>query len=333
MAEPADSADDRRARARNARLRWHAANPNYRAEYNAKNRPRLLEQKREAEKKRLARVHADRDRRVKARERARQWATEHPEKARAQRQRYRERHPERVKATDRASYARHRDARTAAAREYRERNPERTAAAARRWQQENRQQLTAYQRDYRSQNVDVYERTLAANRDARRRDRRLKTLGLPAKRVRRTKVAERIRNDQAATAFFTRLRGPAERRRILAQYEPTPPELIAEWQQRSRLGKQRAAALERFPQRLEDYHAKHGERLREEVRMDSTARTLRGAEPLAIDDEVNRRALEAVWRATAGLGRPTPGTPRKSTDPSRRRRGTTPGPRDLGRDR
>lgn len=314
-------------------MRWVAANPNYRAEYEQQHRPRILEQKRDAEKRRKLRLHAAQERRVKARQRAKRWAVENPEKTRAQRQRYRERHPERVKASERAYAARNREARTAAARDYRERNPERTAAAAQRWQQQNRDQLTAYQRDYRSQNPAVYERTLASNRDARRRDRRLKALGLPGKRVRRTKVAERIRNDQAATAFFTRLRGPDERRRILAQYQSTPPELVAEWQRRSRLGKQRAAALERFPQRLEKYHAKHGDRLREEVRMDSTARTLRGAAPLAIDDEVNRRALEAVWRATAGLGRPVPGTPRKPSEPSRRRRGTTHDPRDLGRSR
>lgn len=333
MAVSDASDDERRARAHDARVRWVAANPNYRAEYEQRHRPRILEQKRDAEKRRTMRVNAEQQRRVKARERARRWAAENPEKSRAQRQRYRERHPERANASARAYAARNREARTAAARDYGERNPERTAAAARRWQQQNRDHLTAYQRDYRSRNPEVYERTLASNREARKRDRRLNALGLSAKRVRRTKIAERIRNDQAATAFFTRLRGPDERRRILEQYEATPPELIAEWQHRSRLGKQRAAALERFPKRLEDYHARHGERLREEVRMDSTARTLRGAPPLAIDDEVNRRAIQAVWQATAGLGRPVPETPHKPSEPPRRRRDRTHGPRDLGRGR
>lgn len=276
----------------------------YRAAYNAQNRDKVLQGKRDAARRQSERRRNERERRKRVRERARRWSQDNPDKTREYRQRYREQHPDKVRQWERAYYHRNSESRRAAAREWAERNPEHKAEGMRRWQQANREPLREYQRRYRAENPEVYERAKAASREAARRARRLKELGLPPKRVRRVKAADRLRNDQTATDFFTRQRSPVERPRIMHDYQPTPPELLADWKRRSALARVRSDAMARFPRQLEEYQRKHGERLRDEARLDSTARTLRGAPPLDLDAEVHRRAFEAVWRGTAGLGKP-----------------------------
>lgn len=230
-------------------------------------------------------------RRVLDRDRASLWAREHPE-----RQRQRERvkawadaHPGRVRETQRASYERNKERYRERMRAWEDAHVEQRRRQGKKDRERNRDHRAELQRTYR-QDPEINARVLQANRERRALIRRLEKAGLPPKSVHPATAAERRRNEQGATEFFTRRRIGEERRRIRKEYLPTPPELIERWERRSQRVRERRKELEA----VKRYVARHGDRLREEATLDSRAREVRGATTLDIDAEVLLRAQEAV---------------------------------------
>ncbi|MGC5225191.1 hypothetical protein ACPW96_21690 [Micromonospora sp. DT81.3] len=251
-------------------------------EVRAKNREYMRQQ---ADKRRRAAVQ-----REKARERERRWAQQHPEQKRASIQRWKEAHPEKGAEYSRRYYERNREAVLARARDRRDANPKKVAAAARDWQQRNREHLTEWQRQYRTK-PDAYARILESNRENKKLQRRLRSAGLPAKRVTRLPAHERRANEQEAHSFFERRRAADERKRMIADYEALDPHELEQLRRRSILARRRFEQLDRFGPAV-DRFSQRADELREDARMDSLAGQLRGKLPLDLDAEVRQRVFD-----------------------------------------
>lgn len=267
---------------------WKAANPDRAREHNRVSMRRAYQRRKAAERRRQAareRYAANRDR---ERERSRQYRINNPDRMREYKQRFRERHPERVAEQNRRSN-----------RAWRDRNADRL-------RETNKDRATVR----RQEDPDAYRRWYAANREQQRaRGReasrlrsRLKKLGLPPRRIHRVYAADKRANAAAADAFFTR--PPARTGPVITGGDPAalhPERLDARRRVMEKMtagyAKRRAAdaALLRLPGHVETHRARHGVRVREEVRMDSIARQLRGKPPLDIDNETDRR----IWRTVA----------------------------------
>lgn len=264
----------------------------YAEKYNEENRDQVLRAKREYMRERSRRMRAEEERRQKSRERARQWTAANPERRRATVQRFHEAHPEKTAEYSRRYYERHRESRLAKGREYRDRNPEKVRGAVRDWQQRNREHLTEWQRQYRAENPDVYERVLQSNRESKRLARRLKALGLPAKRARRSPAAQRRVHEGEAREFFERDRAAAARKRVMGEYTPLDQAALEAWRSRSPLARRRDAELSRFRRQLATGADRVAE-IREEVRMDAVARHLRG-DSIDAPAELRQRVFDAA---------------------------------------
>ena len=95
------------------------------------------------------------------------------------------------------------------------------------------------------------------------------------------------------------VRGPLDagwRADAKANFEPTPPHLLAAWALDSARAQTRLTRDERR-EMFAGYLAKHGEKLRAEVTLDSRARILRGAAPFDVEKEVRSRAADALNQA------------------------------------
>jgi len=144
--------------------------------------------------------------------------------------------------------------------------------------------------------------------ERRRRERRRHQLGLPPRRAHRATINEREANGSAAHAFFSRRRGAGEIRLLReGQAEVRAAASLASdalWGQElaariraDATGPARAAAAVN-----ELLATEVGTRLREEVKMDSIARRVRGAEPYPdAGAEVRRRALNAITARRAAI--------------------------------
>ncbi|MBS0475779.1 MAG: hypothetical protein JSR28_11660 [Proteobacteria bacterium] len=264
----------------------------YRAKYHAENRDEVNRKNREYMRERSRRMRAQKERREKDRERVRRWTEANRERKRESIRRWREAHPEKTAEYSRRYYERNRDAVLARARQRRDESPEKVKAAARDWQQRNREHLSEWQRQHRAENPDAYARSLKSNRDAKRLTRRLTSLGLPAKRVRRVPAAERRAHEAESREFFERERAASARKRLMAEYVPMDRVALDAWSSRSPLARRRDAQLSRFRRQL-GVGAGRVPAIREEVRMDAVARRLRG-DRLDAAAELRQRVFDAA---------------------------------------
>lgn len=263
----------------------------YRAKYHTENRDEVNRKNREYARERARSMRAQQQRREKDRERVRRWTEANRERKRESIRRWQAAHPEKTAEYSRRYYERNRDAVLARARQRRDQSPEKVKAAARDWQQRNRDHLTEWQRQYREENPDVYARSLKSNRDSKRLARRLTSLGLPAKRVRRTPAAERRTHEAESREFFERQRAARARGRVMAEYTPLDQASLEAWRARSPLARRRDAQLSRFRRQLASGAARVSV-IREEVRMDAIARRMRG-DSLDAAAELRQRVFDA----------------------------------------
>lgn len=235
------------------------------------------------------------------RERGRRFRREHPEKVAEYKQRFRERHPERFAEQSRRG-----------SQNWRDRNADVAREKARLHAAERRQADPEKFRAWYHANL---ERERARGREASRLRTKLKALGLPPRSVGKVYAAEKRANTVAADKFFERrrtagnlaqlrdelktVRGPLDagwRADAKANFEPTPPHLLAAWALDSARAQTRLTRDERR-EMFAGYLAKHGEKLRAEVTLDSRARILRGAAPFDVEKEVRSRAADALNQA------------------------------------
>jgi hypothetical protein len=239
-----------------------------------------------------ARVEA---RRAGGRERAKEWRKANPERHRANRDAWHAAHPERTREIQRESHERNKDRYRERNTAYRDAHETEQKHAAAQWRERNRERRAEWQRQYRM-DPEINARALEANRERKRLNRRLEQAGLPPKSVHPSTAKERRTNEAAAGEFFTRPRTSEERRRIRTEYVPAPAEELRRWKEQSASARNRRRDLEA----VKRYLATHKlDRVREEVRMDSVARVIRGGEPLDVETEVERRVREAVLRERA----------------------------------
>lgn len=302
------SPEERAARNALSRDRWRERNPNY---------GRLWKQANPDKHRASSRATARRAQRKRVRnQKARQRYSENPEPHRERGRRFRREHPEKV-----AEYKRR----------FREKHPERAAEQARRgaqnWRDRNadlaREKARVRAAERRQADPEKFrawyqanlERERARGREASQLRSRLKALGLPPRSVGKVYAAEKRANVAAADEFFERRRTAGDvaqlheelkpARAILdaawradakANFEPTPPHLLAAWARDSALAKARLTPDERR-EIFAGYLAKHGAKLRDEATLDSRARVLRGAPPLDVEKEVKQRAAAALNEA------------------------------------
>ncbi len=284
-AQPSD--EERAARLAAQRKAWNDAHPTYYAEYRERNREDIRRKNRERERDRAQREREEKARRQKGIDRARAWAAEHPEERQQARERYKQKHPETYKQAQRDYYHRNRDAiaerrraREAAdpakANEARRRAVDRARAAGRdpAWSPTPDQRATYRERE----------------NETRRLQRRRARVGLPERRLHRVLAPERRHNDAAADAFFAQKRTGEDIARIKDQDEPTPPDLVHAWHERS---ENRRVAREILAI-AEEYFADHELELRARVAEISRTRFRAGLLPLDVYTEPRRRALEVA---------------------------------------
>lgn len=350
------SSEERAARLAASRKSWNERNPDYQRRWREANPERHRAH---------SRATARRAKRRKNRnEQARQKYRENPEPHRERGRKFRQEHPEKV-----AEYQRR----------YRERNPDRVAEQARRgsqrWRDKNataeRERMRIEAAKRREANPDLFrswyqenlERERARGREASRLRSRLKALGLPPRRIQKVYANEKRANAREADTFFARRRSkphvaqlrderlvPAKK--MLAawaadtkqRFEPTPPHLLAAWARDSALAKARLHPAERR-EIFAGYLSKHGDKLRQDVVLDSRARELRGAPPLDIEKEVRQRAAEALnaaerarleriaARAMASFGVPASAAVEQRNPPAKTQVPTTIRPKAQNRER
>jgi len=298
------SPEERAARNALSRQRWREANPDYGRLWKQANPEKHRAYSRATAHRKQRRLRRNENARAKYREdpephreRGRRFRLEHPEKVAEYQRRYRDKHPDRVADQSRRATQKWRDTNALTARE-----KDRSAAASRR--EANPDQF----RDWYNANL---ERERARSRDASRLRSRLKALGLPPRKMTKVYAADKRANTAAADKFFERRRSAADvaaarrpsmphdaalRAGAKERFEPTPPHLLAAWARDSALARARLTVDQRRDL-FAGYLVKHGAQLREEIRMDSRARVLRGAPPLDAERELRSRASAALNEA------------------------------------
>lgn len=284
---------------------WNEANPDRRRELNRLSMGRQAERARRRNAKNAkARIwHAEN--REQERSRSAAFRRERPEKVRQYQRTYKERHPERYRANAAEARRRYVDKNAEAVRE-------KGRLAAARHREANPEAL----RERYNNNLEA-ER--ARSREVARRRRRLEKLGLPPRRIQRVYAGDRRANSAAADEFFARVRSVKERGRIAADlpYEasnipasvgqarrtyfnapdPMPevsPRILALNRLKVQMDRQTQEVLQGRPRLLDTQRHRHEARLREEIRMDSIARQLRGRPPLKAGIELEQRLAAEV---------------------------------------
>lgn len=283
--------EEQRQRRRLSREKYKAADPE-----------RARWQRRESQRRGYARLKAERAHRERARERVRAWAAANPERVRQRQRGWSGKNPERVREHKRNYYHRNREIRRAASRDQNARRRQDPAERekARLYQVEHREHRNLQQNERRS-TPGAREKHNREQNERRARERRRRELGLPPRPMHRATINERARNAAAAEEFFTRKRNARELRILgeeLAEVH-TESALGSEARRRANLAARIRADAER-PARIAAAVSRlletgDGIRLKEAVRMDSIARTLRGKGPYPdLDVEVRRRAAAAL---------------------------------------
>lgn len=232
-AKPADRATRERAykaeyRARNAeRIR------EYRAKYNEAHREEIRPKKREYMRRRSSAEAKRQDRLEKRRDYSRSYYAKNREAyldaQRESRARRKAADPAEYRRLARERQARWRSTRREAInekqRERYEADPEPKRRAASQYYAENRERILARQR---IRWAEQHDELLAHQRAYRARERRRREAGLPARRVHRTRVAERRANQRAAGEFFARTRTD-EQIDAIKEEAATDPDDLARW--------------------------------------------------------------------------------------------------------
>ncbi|MBW4031794.1 MAG: hypothetical protein HIU88_03920 [Acidobacteria bacterium] len=286
-----DDDAERQERRRESRTRYKAAHPD-----------RVRQSRRDNLARRRTRLEAEVKRRADDRRRAREWAAAHPDRARERSRAWSEENPDRRREHQRNYYQRNQEQRRRVAREQntRRRHDPAQREREREYQAANRESRNAQQRIRRS-DPQVRDKDNHEQNERRRRERRRRQLGLPPRRPHRATITERENNASAARAFFSRRRGAGDIR--LLRHEQAEIQAAASlasdafWraslEARMRADAHKPARIAAVVNEL--LATERGSRLREEVRMDSVARRLRGAEPYPdAEAEARRRALSAL---------------------------------------
>lgn len=305
---------------RESARRWREANREYRAqkkrEWNEANPDRRRELNRLS-----MRRQAERTRRRKTKNaKARIWYAENREQARARSAAFRQEHPDKVRQYQRTYKERHPERYRTNAAEATRRYVDKNAETVR----ENRRLAAARRRDanpeaFRERYNNNIDAERARSREAARRRRRLENLGLPPRRIQRVYASDRRANVAAADEFFARVRSVKEQGRIAAELpyvapnipasveqarrayfnapDPMPevsPRMLALNRLKAQMDRQTQEVLQERPTLLINHRHRHEARLREEIRMDSIARQLRGRPPLEAGTELERRVVAEV---------------------------------------
>lgn len=256
-------------------------------------------------------------------ERGRRFREEHPDKIREYQRRFKERHPERVRRSGREGAQRHRDANADAIRER-----QRVAAAARRktnpnahreWYEKNLEEQRARGREDQRRRRRLKALGLPPSRIHRlyAEERRAHDAAADEYFARRRSVTERgAIAAEAVDGFGLDIpKVVAKRRRVVLRDQvmplkrdprawrvggDMPPEVI-QWRRardlqalkESHLRLAQKIRAER-PQIMKHHRQRNEARLREEIRLDSIARELRGLLPYEIEQELNVRMDEEV---------------------------------------
>lgn len=254
-----------------------------------------LQRKREETKRYVAKKKQQEQHRRREVDRVKAWVEANPERAAETRRRWAENNPEKIRAAQLAYYYRHRGTRLEA---MRDRDAAHRADPAQREKQrryvaQHREHLNALQRARRS-TPEGQEKHRVEQREWRQRERRRKQLGLPPRARHRATTNERSRNAAAAEAFFSRRRARYEIDRLFV--ERIAPGRIERANSNADDRARRETAKRVDIDRAENERigvlmgSIAGERVREEIRMDSIARQLRGLAPYTdVDLEARRR--------------------------------------------
>lgn len=303
--DPSDAAERARQHRRELNARYRQREKE-RREADPELREAWLERKREEGRRAAARKSAAEARRTRDRERSKAWAEANRERLTERNRKWVSENRDAVRKSQLAYYYRNHEAELEAMRdraaEYRK-DPARRAKHLQ-YQRENRDRINAQQRARKS-TPEGRERHLQWRREWDKRERRRRELGLPPRKLRKATINERTRNEIAATDYFTKKRSNNELVRL--DMESMVPGTIDSANQTA----DRAARIKPFHEALaRAFHRRllaefltspKGQRLREDVRMDSIARQLRGMRPYPdLDIETQRRA---VLMLTVGTGR------------------------------
>ena len=288
-----------------------------REKYKAADPERARRQHRESQRRSYARLKVERAHRERARDRVRAWAAANPERVRKRQRAWSAKNPERVREHKRNYYHRNRETRQAASRDQsaRRRRDPAEREKARQYQAEHREQRNLRQNERRS-TPEAREKYNREQNERRARERRRRELGLPPRPVHRATTNERARNAAAAEAFFTRKRNSRELRLLGEEFAEVQAETVlaseARWRAdlaaRIRADAERPTRIAAAISRL--LETPDGIRLKEAVRMDSIARTLRGMRPYPdLDAEARRRVVDALSARHAGPATRGPSVP------------------------
>jgi hypothetical protein len=290
--------EERQKRQSESRARYRAAYPD-----------RVRQSRRGNLARRRARLEAEHKRRTRDRQRVHGWAAAHPDRARERSRAWSEQNPDRRRELQRNYYQRNQEERRRA---NREQNTRRRQEPAQREQERQyqaaRREVRNDQQRVRRSDPEVRDKHNQEQNERRRRERRRRQLGLPPRRTHRATFNEREANGSAAHAFFSRRRGAGEIR--LLREEQAEVRAAASLASDALWGQELAARIRAdatAPARTaaavnELLATEVGTRLREEVKMDSIARRVRGAEPYPnAEAEVRRRALNAITARRAAL--------------------------------
>lgn len=289
MGDAPPSDEERAARLAAQRKAWNDAHPNYYAEYRERNRDDIRRKNRDRERERAQREREEKERRRKSIDRAKAWATRHPEERQQARERYKQKHPEAYRQAQRDYYHRNRDAIAERRRAREAADPEKANEARRR--AVDRARAAGRDSDWSptpDQRATYRERENEARRLARRRAR----AGLPERQLHRVHAPERRHNDAEAEKFFAQKRTGEDIARIRAQDEPTPPDLVHALQERS----ENRRVVREILAIAEEYFAEHEVELRARVAEVSRTRFRGGMLPLDVYTEPRRHALEFASR-------------------------------------
>lgn len=302
---------------------WRARNIERSRELNRESAKRQAHRRRQQLKKNAHAREWYAENREVALERGRRFREEHPDKIREYQRRYKDRHPERARRSAREYAQRHRDANADAIRER-----QLVAAAARRktnpnahreWYEKNLEEQRARGREDQRRRRRLKALGLPPSRIHRlyAEERRSNDAAADEYFARRRSVAERgVLAAESVDGFGLNLPKTVARSRRVAlrgqvmplERDPRawrisgdlPPEVI-QWR-RARdlqaLKESHDRLVEKIraerPQILEHHRQRNEARLREEIRLDSIARELRGLPPYDVEQEVDARVEDEV---------------------------------------
>ena len=289
---------ERQKRQRESRARYRAAYPD-----------RVRQSKRGNRERRRARLEAELKRRTRDRLRVHEWAAAHPDRARERSRAWSEHNPDRRQELQRNYYQRNQEERRRAAREQNTRRRQDPAQREQeRQQQAARREVRNAQQRARLSDPEARDKHNQEQNERRRRERRRHQLGLPPRRTHRPTINEREANASDAHAFFSRRRGVGEIRLLREeQAEVRAAASLASdalWDQElaARIRADATGPARTTAAVNELLATEVGTRLREDVKMDSIARRVRGAEPYPdAEAEVRRRVLNAITVRRAAL--------------------------------